>query len=187
MAAFKSGILWLHFLILGGGGDTLSIFTHNTIKYNKTMKRAYRALYNTHRCLQSQCISFYLHFSFLLVLLSSSPSPSFCSVSLSSSLPKPILKKTVAPRPSSSRSTDEDIQGSKDALMQDLEKKLRSKEARRRTSQVCFSSVCVCVFVCVCARVLVYVCVCLCVLQSVFAHIPFLYHLHLTQFVSVWT
>uniref|UniRef100_A0A3B4ULV2 Myotilin n=1 Tax=Seriola dumerili TaxID=41447 RepID=A0A3B4ULV2_SERDU len=52
-----------------------------------------------------------------------------------SSLPKPILKKTVAPRPSSSRSTDEDIQGSKDALIQDLEKKLRSKEARRRNSQ----------------------------------------------------
>ncbi|XP_077958216.1 palladin isoform X9 [Gasterosteus aculeatus] len=50
-------------------------------------------------------------------------------------LPKPILKKAVAPRPSSSRSTDEDIQGSKDALIQDLEKKLRSKEARRRTSQ----------------------------------------------------
>uniref|UniRef100_A0A667YKM5 Myotilin n=2 Tax=Myripristis murdjan TaxID=586833 RepID=A0A667YKM5_9TELE len=52
-----------------------------------------------------------------------------------STLPKPILKKSVAPRPSSSRSTDEDIQGSKDALIQDLEKKLRSKEARRRNSQ----------------------------------------------------
>ncbi|XP_060904744.1 myopalladin isoform X1 [Labrus mixtus] len=50
-------------------------------------------------------------------------------------LPKPILKKSVAPRPSSARSTDEDIQGSKDALIQDLEKKLRSKEARRRPSQ----------------------------------------------------
>ncbi|XP_041846150.1 myotilin isoform X2 [Melanotaenia boesemani] len=50
-------------------------------------------------------------------------------------LPKPNLKKSVAPRPSSSRSTDEDIQGSKDALIQDLEKKLRSKEARRRHSQ----------------------------------------------------
>ncbi|CAB1437475.1 unnamed protein product [Pleuronectes platessa] len=49
-------------------------------------------------------------------------------------LPKPILKKSVAPRPSS-RSTDEDIAGSKNALMQDLENKLRSKEARRRTSQ----------------------------------------------------
>ncbi|XP_034453338.1 myopalladin isoform X1 [Hippoglossus hippoglossus] len=49
--------------------------------------------------------------------------------------PKPILRKSVPPRPSSSRSTDEDIQGSKDALMQDLEKKLRSKEARRRNSQ----------------------------------------------------
>lgn len=57
-------------------------------------------------------------------------------VFLSSSLPKPILKKSVAPRPSSSRSTDDDIQGSKDALIQDLEKKLRSKEARRRSSQV---------------------------------------------------
>uniref|UniRef100_A0A3B4A0R9 Ig-like domain-containing protein n=1 Tax=Periophthalmus magnuspinnatus TaxID=409849 RepID=A0A3B4A0R9_9GOBI len=51
------------------------------------------------------------------------------------SLPKPILKKTIAPRPSSARSTEEDIQGSKDALIQDLEKKLRSKEARRRTGQ----------------------------------------------------
>ncbi|XP_031734907.1 myotilin [Anarrhichthys ocellatus] len=50
-------------------------------------------------------------------------------------LPKPIVKKSVAPRPSSSRSTDEDIQGSKDALIQDLEKKLRSKEARRTNSQ----------------------------------------------------
>ncbi|XP_047440881.1 myopalladin isoform X2 [Mugil cephalus] len=50
-------------------------------------------------------------------------------------LPKPILKKSVAPRPSSARSTDGDIQGSKDALIQDLEKKLRSKEARRRNSQ----------------------------------------------------
>ncbi|XP_075999516.1 myotilin [Genypterus blacodes] len=53
-------------------------------------------------------------------------------------LPKPMLKKSVAPpppRPSSSRSTDGDIQGSKDALIQDLEKKLRSKESRRRTSQ----------------------------------------------------
>ncbi|KAM8732532.1 palladin isoform 1-T1 [Acanthopagrus schlegelii] len=50
-------------------------------------------------------------------------------------LPKPILKKSVAPRPSSSRSTDDEIQGSKDALIQDLEKKLRSKETRRRTSQ----------------------------------------------------
>lgn len=50
-------------------------------------------------------------------------------------LPKPILKKPVPPRPSSARSTDEDIQGSKDALIQDLEKKLRSKEARRRSSQ----------------------------------------------------
>uniref|UniRef100_A0A8C6M410 Myotilin n=1 Tax=Nothobranchius furzeri TaxID=105023 RepID=A0A8C6M410_NOTFU len=52
-----------------------------------------------------------------------------------SRLPKPILKKSVAPRPSSSRSTEEDIQGSKDALIQDLEKKLRSKEARRRHGQ----------------------------------------------------
>ncbi|XP_026185460.1 palladin isoform X2 [Mastacembelus armatus] len=52
-----------------------------------------------------------------------------------STLPKPILKKSVVPRPSSSRSTDEEIQGSKDALIQDLEKKLRSKEARRKNSQ----------------------------------------------------
>ncbi|XP_053735613.1 palladin isoform X2 [Synchiropus splendidus] len=52
-------------------------------------------------------------------------------------LPKPILKKSVAPRPSSSRSTEEEIQGSKDALIQDLEKKLRSKEARRRSGQDC--------------------------------------------------
>lgn len=73
--------------------------------------------------------------------MSSVPLLTFCAffpppLSLSSSLPKPILKKAVAPRPSSSRSTDEDIQGSKDALIQDLEKKLRSKEARRRSSQV---------------------------------------------------
>ncbi|XP_061541920.1 myotilin [Phycodurus eques] len=52
-----------------------------------------------------------------------------------STLPKPVLKKTVVSRPSSSRSTDEDIQGSKDALIQDLEKKLRSKEVKRRNSQ----------------------------------------------------
>ncbi|XP_068596905.1 myotilin [Brachionichthys hirsutus] len=50
-------------------------------------------------------------------------------------LPKPILRKSVAPRPPSSRSTEGDIQGSKDALIQDLEKKLRSKEARGRSSQ----------------------------------------------------
>lgn len=49
-----------------------------------------------------------------------------------------MLKKPVTPRPSSSHSTDEDIQGSKDALIQDLEKKLRTKEARRRISQVDF-------------------------------------------------
>ncbi|KAL0973974.1 hypothetical protein UPYG_G00213770 [Umbra pygmaea] len=49
-------------------------------------------------------------------------------------LPKPILKKAPVAR-SGSRSTDEDIQGSKDALIQDLEKKLRTKEARRRNSQ----------------------------------------------------
>ncbi|XP_077433187.1 myotilin-like [Vanacampus margaritifer] len=52
-----------------------------------------------------------------------------------STLPKPVVKKAVASRPSSSRSTDEEIQGSKDALIQDLEKKLRSKEVRRRNSQ----------------------------------------------------
>ncbi|XP_028816787.1 myotilin [Denticeps clupeoides] len=51
----------------------------------------------------------------------------------SNTLPKPILKKTVS-RPVS-RSTDEEIQGSKDALIQDLEKKLRCKEAHRRNSQ----------------------------------------------------
>ncbi|XP_077465113.1 myotilin-like [Stigmatopora argus] len=53
----------------------------------------------------------------------------------SNTLPKPVVKKTVVSRPSSSRSTDEEIQGSKDALIQDLEKKLRSKEAKRRNSQ----------------------------------------------------
>lgn len=50
------------------------------------------------------------------------------------SLPKPILKKTVS-RPAS-RATDEDIQGSKDALIQDLEKKLRNKVPQQRNSQV---------------------------------------------------
>ncbi|KAJ8393690.1 hypothetical protein AAFF_G00059090 [Aldrovandia affinis] len=50
----------------------------------------------------------------------------------SNSFPKPILKKTAC-RPVS-RSTDEEIQGSKDALIQDLEKKLRCKEARRRNN-----------------------------------------------------
>ncbi|CAM4609679.1 unnamed protein product [Leuciscus chuanchicus] len=48
-------------------------------------------------------------------------------------LPKPILKKTVS-RPAS-RATDEDIQGSKDALIQDLEKKLRNKVPQQRNSQ----------------------------------------------------
>ncbi|XP_058624184.1 palladin-like, partial [Onychostoma macrolepis] len=48
-------------------------------------------------------------------------------------LPKPILKKTVS-RPVS-RATDEDIQGSKDALIQDLEKKLRNKAPQQRTLQ----------------------------------------------------
>ncbi|XP_067247136.1 myotilin isoform X1 [Chanodichthys erythropterus] len=48
-------------------------------------------------------------------------------------LPKPILKKTVS-RPVS-RATDEDIQGSKDALIQDLEKKLRNKVPQQRNSQ----------------------------------------------------
>ncbi|KAI4818668.1 hypothetical protein KUCAC02_003972, partial [Chaenocephalus aceratus] len=65
--------------------------------------------------------------------------PSLTSIShykaAPSILPKPFLKKAVPPRPSSSRSTDDDIQGSKDALIQDLENKLRSKEARRRGSQ----------------------------------------------------
>lgn len=49
------------------------------------------------------------------------------------SLPKPILKKTVS-RPVS-RATDDEIQGSKDALIQDLEKKLRSKAPQQRTLQ----------------------------------------------------
>uniref|UniRef100_A0A673I533 Myotilin n=1 Tax=Sinocyclocheilus rhinocerous TaxID=307959 RepID=A0A673I533_9TELE len=49
------------------------------------------------------------------------------------SLPKPILKKTVS-RPVS-RSTDQEIQGSKDALIQDLEKKLRNKAPQQRTIQ----------------------------------------------------
>ncbi|XP_026135593.1 myotilin [Carassius auratus] len=48
-------------------------------------------------------------------------------------LPRPILKKTVS-RPLS-RSTDEEIQGSKDALIQDLEKKLRNKAPQQRTMQ----------------------------------------------------
>ncbi|XP_043113117.1 myotilin isoform X2 [Puntigrus tetrazona] len=48
-------------------------------------------------------------------------------------LPKPILKKTVS-RPVS-RATDEQIQGSKDALIQDLEKKLRNKAPQYRTLQ----------------------------------------------------
>lgn len=51
----------------------------------------------------------------------------------SDSLPRPILKKTVS-RPVS-RSTDEEIQGSKDALIQDLEKKLRNKAPQQRTMQ----------------------------------------------------
>lgn len=48
-------------------------------------------------------------------------------------LPKPILKKTVS-RPAS-RATDEQIQGSKDALIQDLEMKLRNKVPKHRNSQ----------------------------------------------------
>ncbi|KAK2890612.1 hypothetical protein Q8A67_013255 [Cirrhinus molitorella] len=51
----------------------------------------------------------------------------------SNTLPKPILKKTVS-RPVS-RATDEDIQGSKDALIQDLEKKLRNKAPQQRNIQ----------------------------------------------------
>ncbi|XP_062380848.1 myotilin isoform X3 [Sardina pilchardus] len=51
--------------------------------------------------------------------------------------PKPILKKTTS-RPVS-HSTDEEIQGSKDALIQDLERKLRSKEVQRRKSCQKFS------------------------------------------------
>uniref|UniRef100_A0A673KJG9 Myotilin n=1 Tax=Sinocyclocheilus rhinocerous TaxID=307959 RepID=A0A673KJG9_9TELE len=49
------------------------------------------------------------------------------------SLPKPILKKTVS-RPAS-RATDEEIQGTKDALIQDLEKKLRNKAPQQRNIQ----------------------------------------------------
>nr|XP_055034615.1 myotilin isoform X1 [Misgurnus anguillicaudatus]XP_055034616.1 myotilin isoform X1 [Misgurnus anguillicaudatus] len=48
-------------------------------------------------------------------------------------LPKPILKKTVS-RPAS-RTTDEEIQGSKDALIQDLEKQLKNKVPKHRNSQ----------------------------------------------------
>ncbi|KAA0709088.1 Palladin SIH002 [Triplophysa tibetana] len=48
-------------------------------------------------------------------------------------LPKPILKKTAS-RPAS-RATDEQIQGSKDALIQDLEKKLRNKVPQHRNSR----------------------------------------------------
>ncbi|XP_041079394.1 myotilin-like [Polyodon spathula] len=47
----------------------------------------------------------------------------------SDSFPRPLLNKTPRPAP---RSTDEQIQGSKDALIQDLERKLRCKEARRQ-------------------------------------------------------
>nr|XP_046179271.1 myotilin-like [Oncorhynchus gorbuscha] len=73
----------------------------------------------------------------------SSPAAFLCSVLPSQStphykpapiLPKPTLKKAPVPR-SGSCNTDEDIQGSKDALIQDLEKKLRTKEARRQNSQ----------------------------------------------------
>ncbi|XP_031645708.1 myotilin isoform X2 [Oncorhynchus kisutch] len=52
-------------------------------------------------------------------------------------LPKPPLKKAPVPR-SGSRNTDDDIQGSKDALIQDLEKNLRTKEARRQNSQLSY-------------------------------------------------
>uniref|UniRef100_A0A8C9QZ15 Myotilin n=1 Tax=Scleropages formosus TaxID=113540 RepID=A0A8C9QZ15_SCLFO len=64
---------------------------------------------------------------------SAAPPPQLSTNRAPPSAPKPILKKT-APRPVS-RSTDEEIQGSKDALIQDLEKQLRNKEARRRNSQ----------------------------------------------------
>uniref|UniRef100_A0A671RYC8 Myotilin-like n=2 Tax=Sinocyclocheilus anshuiensis TaxID=1608454 RepID=A0A671RYC8_9TELE len=51
----------------------------------------------------------------------------------SNTLPKPILKKTVSR--AASRATDEEIQGSKDALIQDLEKKLRNKAPQQRNIQ----------------------------------------------------
>ncbi|TRY91134.1 hypothetical protein DNTS_020423 [Danionella cerebrum] len=49
-------------------------------------------------------------------------------------LPRPILKKTVS-RPVS-RTTDEDIQGSKDALIQEIEQKLRNKAPQTKHYQV---------------------------------------------------
>ncbi|XP_035388008.1 myotilin isoform X1 [Electrophorus electricus] len=49
------------------------------------------------------------------------------------SQPKPILKKTVSQ--AVLHSTDEEIQGSKDALIQDLEKKLRSKVPHQKNNQ----------------------------------------------------
>lgn len=63
--------------------------------------------------------------------LQSSPVPHITYTS--NMLPKPILKKNVS-RPVS-RATDEDIQGSKDALMQDLEQKLRNKVPQQRNNQ----------------------------------------------------
>uniref|UniRef100_A0A3Q3WEX4 Ig-like domain-containing protein n=1 Tax=Mola mola TaxID=94237 RepID=A0A3Q3WEX4_MOLML len=85
----------------------------------------------------------------------SSPSSSSLSSPIStpaSSAPPPISSTAPLLSPSNSASSSssplsapsftlprttmhEDIQGSKDALIQDLEKKLRSKEARRRNSQ----------------------------------------------------
>uniref|UniRef100_A0A3P8TFD9 Myotilin n=1 Tax=Amphiprion percula TaxID=161767 RepID=A0A3P8TFD9_AMPPE len=63
---------------------------------------------------------------------SSSPFPAS-----SSTLPRTTMRSTITLTPSNPSATglDEDIQGSKDALIQDLEKKLRSKEARRRNNQ----------------------------------------------------
>uniref|UniRef100_A0A3Q0TA51 Myotilin n=1 Tax=Amphilophus citrinellus TaxID=61819 RepID=A0A3Q0TA51_AMPCI len=72
--------------------------------------------------------------AYLCSVLPSSSSPFSSKLSPNTNHPFSSTSPS-SPRPSSSRSTDEDIQGSKDALIQDLEKKLRSKEARRRNSQ----------------------------------------------------
>uniref|UniRef100_A0A8C2X3H3 Myotilin n=1 Tax=Cyclopterus lumpus TaxID=8103 RepID=A0A8C2X3H3_CYCLU len=78
--------------------------------------------------LLSSLVSFHLALFYLLFV------PLYLSLS-TLSLPKPVLKKSVAPRPSSSRSTDEDIQGSKDALIQDLEKKLQKLSYEERMAR----------------------------------------------------
>ncbi|XP_076878675.1 myotilin isoform X2 [Brachyhypopomus gauderio] len=73
--------------------------------------------------------------------INTTPAPQHCSSvsqavnykEMPKSQPKPILKKTVS-QPAL-LSTDEEIQGSKDALIQDLEKKLRSKAPRQKNNQ----------------------------------------------------